>query len=120
MPEGEFYNQIKYLVLIGIMHSLIIVVLTEWIKGFIPDYRLTQRLFPLLWSITVTFISLPSIVDIIGIKIPPTDSYVVVIGLLLAGITGAGGAFAIYNLWDLMRVELLNALKKKVDSWSSK
>lgn len=120
MPEGELYNQIKYLLLIGFLHSCTTVMVTQWLKSAIKLGSIGQRLFPLLWSITITLTAFPPTLTLVGIELPPMDWYVFVPSLVLVGVAGAGGAFSIYNLWDVMREHVLQALKNKVESWSKK
>lgn len=47
----DLYTQIKYLLLIGLLHSVATVIVTELLKNFFSLGPIGARLFPLLWSV---------------------------------------------------------------------
>ena len=118
--NGEFYESIKLLLIIGALHSSITMMLTEWLKSAFGLGGLGARLFPILWSVTVTIIVFPHTMASVGLAAPDMGPWISLLGLVMVGVIGAGGAFAIYNLWDVMRYNALNALKAKLQKWGDK
>ena len=118
--NGEFYESIKILLVIGVLHSSITMMLTEWLKSAFRLGALGARLFPILWSVTVTIIVFPHMLPLVGLVAPDINPWISLIGLVMVGIMGAGGAFSIYNLWDIMRHNALDAIKTKLRKWSEK
>lgn len=117
---ADLYTQIKMMLLIGLLHSVVTVVVTQWLKSVVTLGNIGKRLFPLLWSITVTIPAFPYAMQLVGIPHPTWDWYVSVTALVAVGTVGAGISLQIYNLWDVMQHHVIEALKSKIQSWSKK
>ena len=120
MPDGELYNQIKYLVLLGTIHAALTVLVTEYLKSVWGLGSVGKRLFPLLWSVTVTILGMPHAVSAVGLEMPALGAIWTVAGLVLMGVVGAGGSYAIHNLWSLLSKDVLQAVKVKVSKWGER
>lgn len=120
MLDGDLYSQIKMMLLIGLIHSVVTVIVTQWLKSVVTLGPVGKRLFPLLWSITVTLPAFPYAMTLVGLPLPTWDWYVSVAALVAVGTVGAGISLQLYNLWDVMKHHVLEAIKNKVKVWSSK
>lgn len=119
MPE-DLYTQIKYLLLIGLLHSVATVIVTELLKNFFELGPIGKRLFPLLWSVTVTFVAFPHAVVLVGLKTPSFGIWIDSAALVIVGAIGAGVALQIFNLWSVLQDHVVDALKAKIKTWSTK
>lgn len=115
--EGELYTQIKYLLGIGTIHAGVTVVLTEYLKNAWRLGGLGARLFPILWSVTVTLLAFPHSLTLVGLEPPVMHWAAYLCGLLLLGVTGAAVSFFLYNVYKILRENLLDAIKTKIKKW---
>ena len=118
--EGELYTQIKYLLGIGALHAAATVMLTEYLKNAWSLGGLGARLFPILWSVTVTLLAFPHSLTLVGLEPPVMHWAAYLCALLLLGITGAAVSFFLYNVYKMLRQDLLKALQNKVKKWGEK
>lgn len=118
--DSDLYNQIKMMLLIGLIHSVVTVIVTQWLKSVVTLGPVGKRLFPLLWSITVTLPAFPYAMTLVGLPLPTWDWYVSVAALVAVGTVGAGLSLQLYNFWDVMKHHVIEAIKTKVKTWSSK
>lgn len=117
---GELYDQIRNLLMLGALHAASTVIITEYLKNAWSLGGLGARLFPILWSVTVTLIAFPHLLTLVGLEPPVMHWTVYLAALLLVGVFGAAASFFMYNVYKMIKEDLLSAIKTKIKSWGEK
>jgi hypothetical protein len=110
------WDQIQYLLLFGVLHSLSLSVVTEYAKKVwsVPD--ILQRWMPLMLAFPVTFSLLPVALRTVDLDLALT-SYESVAICTTGSILAASGSKFAYDVARLLRDDIIGAIRAKIKSY---